>query len=119
MRDSGLRVHACLKRALLRSHRAMSPWSSWMSLVKPWSDSARSRVTICAHAGCSASSCRVRISICVALWGSRSSRAMSDNKGDKDKKNLMEGLGDLDWDNALDEWEKNAFIPDVAKDVES
>jgi cellulose synthase operon protein C len=28
-----------------------------------------------------------------------------------ERKNLLEGLGELDWDNALDEWEKNAFAP--------
>lgn len=40
---------------------------------------------------------------------------MSDDRN----KNVLDGLGDLDWDNALDEWEKNAFSPEVARDAES
>ncbi|MDB4944948.1 MAG: Exonuclease SbcC [Labilithrix sp.] len=27
-------------------------------------------------------------------------------------------LGDLDWDSALDEWEKNTFVPEIARDAE-
>ena len=36
---------------------------------------------------------------------------MSDPKND-----VLGGLGDLDWENALDEWEKTSFSPDVAKE---
>jgi cellulose synthase operon protein C len=35
-----------------------------------------------------------------------------------DPKGLLDGLGDLDWDSALDEWEKNSFIPAVAPDAD-
>jgi tetratricopeptide (TPR) repeat protein len=36
-----------------------------------------------------------------------------------DRKGLLEGLGDLDWESALDEWEKNAFSPEVARDTDT
>ena len=36
-----------------------------------------------------------------------------------DRKNLLEGLGDLDWDSALDEWEKNTFVPEIARDADT
>lgn len=39
---------------------------------------------------------------------------MSDDDG-----KLLDDLGDLDWDSALDEWEKNTFVPEVARDAES
>jgi cellulose synthase operon protein C len=39
--------------------------------------------------------------------------------GSDDRKGLLEGLGDLDWDSALDEWEKKAFDPAVAPDIET
>jgi tetratricopeptide (TPR) repeat protein len=29
----------------------------------------------------------------------------------------FEGLADLDWDNALDEWEKSTFVPEIARDA--
>src|SRR3954451_13704154 len=32
---------------------------------------------------------------------------------------LHDDLGDLDWDSALDEWEKNTFVPQVARDAET
>ncbi|HSO41090.1 MAG TPA: hypothetical protein VLT33_51545, partial [Labilithrix sp.] len=32
---------------------------------------------------------------------------------------LLDDLGDLDWDSALEEWEKNTFVPEVARDAES
>ena len=32
---------------------------------------------------------------------------------------LLDDLGDLDWDSALDEWEKNTFVPEVARDAET
>ena len=31
----------------------------------------------------------------------------------------LDDLGDLDWDSALDEWEKNTFVPQVAHDAET
>jgi cellulose synthase operon protein C len=34
---------------------------------------------------------------------------------DEERKNLLEGLGELDWDSALDEWEKKAFSPEPPK----
>ncbi len=40
---------------------------------------------------------------------------MSDDR----KNSLIEGLGDLDWDSALDEWEKNTFVPEVARDADT
>jgi tetratricopeptide (TPR) repeat protein len=39
---------------------------------------------------------------------------MSDDQG-----KLLEDLGDLDWDSALDEWEKKSFVPEVAAEAES
>ena len=36
-----------------------------------------------------------------------------------DNKKLLDDLGDLEWDSALDEWEKNTFVPEVAKDAET
>ena len=39
---------------------------------------------------------------------------MSDEKNDD-----LLALGDLDWDSALDEWEKNTFVPEVARDAET
>ena len=36
-----------------------------------------------------------------------------------DPKDPLAGLGDLDWDAALDEWEKTSFVAEVAKDKES
>ena len=39
---------------------------------------------------------------------------MSDDQG-----KLLDELGDLDWDSALDEWEKNTFVPEVARDAET
>ncbi|MBX3186979.1 MAG: hypothetical protein KF819_08190 [Labilithrix sp.] len=39
---------------------------------------------------------------------------MSDDHG-----KLLDELGDLDWDSALDEWEKNTFVPEVARDAET
>lgn len=39
---------------------------------------------------------------------------MSDDQG-----KLLDDLGDLDWDSALDEWEKNTFVPEVARDAET
>jgi tetratricopeptide (TPR) repeat protein len=38
---------------------------------------------------------------------------------DDPKNAFTEGLGDLDWDSALDDWEKNAFTPSIAPAVES
>jgi len=32
---------------------------------------------------------------------------------------LLDDLGDLDWDSALEEWEKNTFVPEVARDAET
>ena len=32
---------------------------------------------------------------------------------------LLDDLADLDWDSALDEWEKNTFVPEVARDTET
>ena len=37
---------------------------------------------------------------------------------DSDDK-LLGNLSDLDWDSALDEWEKNTFVPEVARDTET
>ncbi|AKV01832.1 Exonuclease SbcC [Labilithrix luteola] len=34
-------------------------------------------------------------------------------------KALFEGFGDVDWDSALDEWDKNIFVPEVARDAET
>ena len=39
--------------------------------------------------------------------------------GDSDNKDTFSGLGDLDWDSALDEWEKNTFVPELARDAET
>ena len=39
---------------------------------------------------------------------------MSDDNG-----KLLDDLGDLDWDSALDEWDKNMFVPEVARDAET
>lgn len=39
---------------------------------------------------------------------------MSDDHG-----KLLDDLGDLDWDSALEEWEKNTFVPEVARDAET
>ncbi len=39
---------------------------------------------------------------------------MSDNRNDP-----LAGFGDLDWDNALDEWEKRSFAPEVARDADT
>ena len=39
---------------------------------------------------------------------------MSDDQG-----KLLEDLGDLDWDSALDEWEKNTFVPEVAAEADT
>ncbi|MDB5212407.1 MAG: Exonuclease SbcC [Myxococcaceae bacterium] len=39
---------------------------------------------------------------------------MSDDQG-----KLLDDLGDLDWDSALEEWEKNTFVPEVARDAET
>ena len=36
-----------------------------------------------------------------------------------DRSKELEGLGDLDWDSALDDWEKNTFVPEVQRDAES
>lgn len=36
-----------------------------------------------------------------------------------DDKDILAGLGDLDWDSALDEWEKKTFVPEVASDAET
>jgi len=36
-----------------------------------------------------------------------------------DPSKLLDDLGDLDWDSALDEWEKNTFVPQVARDAET
>jgi cellulose synthase operon protein C len=36
-----------------------------------------------------------------------------------DRKDLLAGLGDVDWDSALDEWEKNTFVPEVARDADT
>lgn len=36
-----------------------------------------------------------------------------------DPKDLLAGLGELDWDSALAEWEKNTFVPEVARDAET
>jgi tetratricopeptide (TPR) repeat protein len=38
---------------------------------------------------------------------------MSDDHG-----KLLDDLGDVDWDAALDDWEKNTFVPEVARDAE-
>jgi tetratricopeptide (TPR) repeat protein len=32
---------------------------------------------------------------------------------------LLDDLGNLDWDSALDDWEKNAFVPEVAREAET
>lgn len=37
----------------------------------------------------------------------------------EDPKNLLDGLGDLDWDTALDDWEKNTFVPEIARDADT
>lgn len=37
----------------------------------------------------------------------------------EDDKELLAGLGELDWDSALDEWEKKSFVPEVARDAET
>ena len=34
-----------------------------------------------------------------------------------DDKKLPDGLEDVDWDQALSEWENKTFVPEVAKDV--
>ena len=34
-----------------------------------------------------------------------------------DEKKLPDGLEDIDWDQALSEWENKSFVPEVAKDV--
>lgn len=39
---------------------------------------------------------------------------MSDDRNDP-----LAGLGDLDWDSALDEWEKNTFVPEIARDADT
>ena len=39
---------------------------------------------------------------------------MSDYQG-----KLLDDLGDLDWDSALDDWEKKAFVPQVASEAET
>ena len=39
---------------------------------------------------------------------------MSDDNG-----KLLDDLGNLDWDSALDEWDKNMFVPEVARDAET
>jgi tetratricopeptide (TPR) repeat protein len=39
---------------------------------------------------------------------------MSDDNG-----KLPDDLGNLDWDSALDEWDKNMFVPEVARDAET
>src|SRR4051812_46775388 len=39
---------------------------------------------------------------------------MSDDNG-----KLLDDLGNLDWDSALDEWDKNKFVPEVARDAET
>jgi tetratricopeptide (TPR) repeat protein len=39
---------------------------------------------------------------------------MSDDQG-----KLLDDLGDLDWDAALEDWEKNTFVPEVARDAET
>src|SRR4051812_11576983 len=40
--------------------------------------------------------------------------------GDSDQdKSALGDLTDLDWDSALDEWEKNTFVPEVARDTET
>jgi tetratricopeptide (TPR) repeat protein len=36
-----------------------------------------------------------------------------------DDNDPLAGLGDLDWDSALDEWEQKAFVPEVAAEAES
>ena len=36
-----------------------------------------------------------------------------------DDKDILAGLGDLDWDAALDDWEKKTFVPEVARDAET
>ncbi len=38
---------------------------------------------------------------------------------DDPSKPVFDGLGDLDWDEALDEWEKNTFVPEVARDADT
>ena len=38
---------------------------------------------------------------------------------DSDGKDLLAGLEDLDWDSALDEWEKKTFVPEVARDADT
>ncbi|MDB4937977.1 MAG: Exonuclease SbcC, partial [Labilithrix sp.] len=38
---------------------------------------------------------------------------------DDDNSKLLGDLGDLDWDSALDDWEKNTFVPEVARDAET
>ncbi|MBX3230913.1 MAG: hypothetical protein KIT84_36250 [Labilithrix sp.] len=37
----------------------------------------------------------------------------------EDPKDVLGGLGDDDWDSALDDWEKNSFTPSIAPAVES
>ena len=37
----------------------------------------------------------------------------------EDDKELLAGLGELDWDSALDEWEKKTFVPEVARDADT
>lgn len=37
----------------------------------------------------------------------------------EDDKNILAGLGDLDWDAALDDWEKKTFVPEVARDADT
>lgn len=36
-----------------------------------------------------------------------------------DRKGPLGGLGDFDWDEALDEWEKTSFAPEIARDAET
>jgi tetratricopeptide (TPR) repeat protein len=38
---------------------------------------------------------------------------------DDDNSKLLGDLGDLDWDSALEDWEKNTFVPEVARDAET
>lgn len=39
--------------------------------------------------------------------------------GDPKDKNVPIDFGDIDWDSALDEWDKNAFLPEIAPDAGS
>lgn len=39
--------------------------------------------------------------------------------GDSKDKNVPIDFGDIDWDSALEEWDKNAFSPEIAPDAES